>query len=188
MTPDEAWAVLILNAQAEKETNGKETEVETNDPGAIQVPRGKGRMLWLMGDLIELKMVGEDTGGSYALIESNPPPGFPGPPPHIHHREDEAFYVLEGEIELNVEGNVSRVKPGTFVHVPRGTLHTFSNPGETPARFLALISPAGFERWFEDFGEPATDLSSAPQGAPDVERILATAHEYGLEFPPPPGE
>lgn len=91
MTPDEACAVLILNAQAEKETNGKETEVETNDPGTIQVPRGKGRMLWLMGDLIELKMVGGDTGGSYALIESNPPPGFPGPPPHIHHRENEAF-------------------------------------------------------------------------------------------------
>ncbi len=50
--------------------------METNDVGAIQVPRGEGRMLWLMGDLIELKMVGEDTGGSYALIESNPPPGF----------------------------------------------------------------------------------------------------------------
>lgn len=68
--------------------------------------------------------------------------------------------MLEGEIELTVEGNVSTVGPGSFVNIPRGTLHTFRNSGDTPARFLAMVAPAGFEKFFFEVGEPATDESS----------------------------
>ncbi len=150
-----------------------------------RVAPGEGRALWVLGDLYELKAVSEETGGAYALFETTITPGLPGPPPHIHHREDEAFYVLEGEVELNVEGNVSTAGPGTFVNVPKGTLHTFKNAGTTPARFLGMVSPAGFEGFFEEVGEPATDKTTPPAGPPDVEKVVALAPKYGLEIPPP---
>lgn len=153
-----------------------------------RVAPGEGRSLWVLGDLYEFKAVGEDTGGAYALVETTASPGVPGPPPHIHHREDEAFYVLEGEIELTVEGSVSTVGPGSFVNLSKGSLHTFRNAGEAPARFLAIVAPAGFEKFFFEVGEPATDKSSPPEGPPDVEKVLAAAPKYGLEIPPPPGQ
>ena len=155
---------------------------------ATQVVSGEGRTLWVLGDLYEFKATAGDTGGTFALWETTTPPGNPGPPPHIHHNEDEAFYLLEGELELMVEGRASVVGAGTFVNIPKGTLHTFRNAGTTPTRFLGLVAPAGFEGFFEEIGEPATDPSSPPPaGPPDIEKIMATAPKYGLEIPPPTG-
>ena len=162
--------------------------MENVEKGATQVASGEGKTLWVLGDLYEFKATGEDTGGTFALWETTTPPGNPGPPPHIHHNEDEAFYILEGELELTVEGRASVVGAGTFVNIPKGTLHTFRNAGTTPARFLGLVAPAGFEGFFEEIGELATDpSSSAPAGPPDVETIMAAAPKYGLEIPPPTG-
>jgi quercetin dioxygenase-like cupin family protein len=140
----------------------------------------------VLGDLYEFKAVSEDTGGAYAAVEVTATPGLPGPPPHIHHREDEAFYLLEGELELFVEGDTGVVGAGSFVNIPRGMLHTFRNAGAESARFVAVVAPAGFEGFFEEVGEPATDPSSPPAGPPDVEKVLAAAPKYGLEIPPPP--
>lgn len=159
--------------------------MENVERGATRVAPGEGRALWVLGDLYEFKATGESTGGAYALVETTVSPGLPGPPPHIHHREDEAFYVLEGEVELNVEGNVSTAGPGSFVNVPKGTLHTFKNAGTTPARFLGIVAPAGFEGFFEEVGEPVTDKTAPPAGPPDVEKVMALAPKYGLEIPPP---
>jgi mannose-6-phosphate isomerase-like protein (cupin superfamily) len=156
--------------------------------GATQVASGEGKTLWVLGALYEFKATGEDTGGTFALWETTTPAGNPGPPPHIHHNEDEVFYVLEGELELMVEGRTSVAGPGTFVNIPKGTLHTFRNAGTAPARFLGMVAPSGFESFFEEVGEPARDRSSSPSGSPDVEKIIATAPKYGLEIPPPPGE
>ncbi len=77
---------------------------------------------------------------------------------------------------------------GTCVHAPRGTLHTFRNVGASPSRVLAVITPGGFEGFFLEAGEPATEGSSAPEGPPDVERIVEIGQKYGLEIPPPPGQ
>ncbi len=151
-----------------------------------QVPPGGGKKLWVLGDLYEFKATSGDTGGAYALVEVTATPGLPGPPPHIYHNEDEAFYVLEGEVELNVEGNLSTVGPGSFVNIPKGTLHTYRNAGTTHARFVVLLTPGGFEGFFEEVGELATDLSTPPEGPPDVEKVMAAAPRYGLEIPPPP--
>lgn len=150
------------------------------------VPPGEGRAKWVLGDLYRFLATTEDTGGKYALWETTATPGLPGPPPHIHHNEDEAFYVLEGEIELFVEGAVSTSGPGSFVNIPRGTLHTFKNTGTVPARMLGMVAPGGFEGFFEEIGEPATDPSKPPEGPPDLEKVLATAPKYGLEIPSPP--
>ena len=142
--------------------------------------------MWVLGDLYRFLATAEDTGGTYALWETTATPGLPGPPPHIHHREDEAFYVLEGEVELFVDGAVSTAGPGSFVNIPKGTLHTFKNAGAAPARMLGMVAPGGFEGFFVEVGEPATDPSQTPEGPPDVEKVLATAPKYGLEIPPPP--
>jgi hypothetical protein len=87
-----------------------------------------------------------------------------------------------------VEGRTSVVGAGTFVNIPKGILHTYKNAGTTPARFLGMVAPSGFEGFFKEIGEPARDRSSPPSGQPDVEKIMATAPKYGLEIPPPPGE
>ncbi len=154
--------------------------------GIRSVAADEGKALWVLGDLYRFVAVGEDTNGTYALLETTATPGLPGPPPHIHHREDEAFFLLEGELELSVGGDVRVVSPGAFVSIPRGTLHTFKNAGTQPAKFLVLLTPSGLEKFFEEVGEPVEDPSSPPSHPPDVEKILAAAQKYGLEIPPPP--
>ena len=153
---------------------------------AGHVSRGEGRMLWVLGDLYEFKAASEETHGAFATWETTVTPGLPGPPPHIHHREVESFYVLEGEVELSVAGRVIEAATGTFVNIPIGTLHTFRNPGTEPARLLVSVVPGGFEKFFDEIGEPATDPGSPPAGPPDVEKVVAAAPKYGLEIPPPP--
>src|SRR4028119_1346368 len=83
---------------------------------------GEGESVWVVGDLITLKLTSEDTGGAFALFEGLVAPGG-GPPPHIQHREDESFYVLEGEYEFVVEGRTMKTGSGSLLYVPRGNLH-----------------------------------------------------------------
>jgi mannose-6-phosphate isomerase-like protein (cupin superfamily) len=161
--------------------------METNNRSVTRVASGEGRSLWVLGELYTFKVVGEDTDTAFALWEQTTPPET-GPLPHIHHAEDESFYVLEGELEFMAEGGTIRATAGSFVYVPKGALHTFKNVGTVPARFLAMVAPAGFEKFFEEIGEPATDKSTppVPEGTPDVERLVATAAKYNCEVPPPP--
>jgi mannose-6-phosphate isomerase-like protein (cupin superfamily) len=105
------------------------------------------------------KASGEDTGGAYSLTDSMVPPQR-DPPPHIHHREDEAFRVLEGELEVLVGENKFKAGAGSFVHPPKGVLHSYQNVGTGPARLLTLMVPAGLERFVEEVGKPGTELSS----------------------------
>ncbi len=135
-------------------------------------------------DLITFKATSEDTNGEFIVFETLVLPGG-GPPPHIHHRESESFYVLEGEFEFLAGDRWIQAAPGSFVHVPKGSLHTLRNAGDSIGRLLTLAVPAGLEKFFEEAGEPGTDVSSPP-GPPDVEKLLATAERYGIEFPPPP--
>lgn len=132
------------------------------------------------------KASGEDTGGAYSLTDSMVPPQG-DPPPHIHHREDEAFRVLEGELEVLVGENKFKAGAGSFVHLPKGVLHSYQNVGTGPARLLTLMVPAGLERFVEEVGKPGTELSSPrPFEEGDIDKLLALAPEYGGEIPPPP--
>ncbi len=159
--------------------------MSTDERRAAYVPPGEGKKLWVADELMTFVVSGEDTGGAYSLTDSVVPPQG-GPPPHIHHREDEAFWVLEGELEVFVGEDALRVGTGSFVHLPRGVLHAYENVGATPARFLTLMVPAGLEKFFEEVGKPATDLSSPlPFEEGDIDRLLAVAPKYGVEIPPP---
>jgi quercetin dioxygenase-like cupin family protein len=151
------------------------------------VPPGEGKSFWLTTGLYTLKAVGEETDGAFALSELRSPPGAGGRL-HIHHREDESYYVLEGEFEFLKDGHTFTAGAGSFVHLPKGRPHMHRNAGDTPARALVLATPAGQEKFFEEAGVPATEGSTAPAppGPQEVERILAIAQKYGQEVLPPP--
>jgi quercetin dioxygenase-like cupin family protein len=165
----------------------KEKEVEKT--GATHVPPGEGRSLWVLSELVTYKTTSEQTGGAYSLFEVTTQPGN-GVLPHVQHREDESFYVLEGEYEfLDDAGGTTRAGAGSLIYVPRGSLHAHKNVGTTTGRLLVSQTPGGLhERFIEEIGEPAMDGSepSVSEGPQDVRRIIAIAVKYGIEIPPPP--
>ncbi|HXT35199.1 MAG TPA: cupin domain-containing protein [Chloroflexota bacterium] len=103
-----------------------------------------------VGHTITIAAGREDTGGAFALLDYELAPGFGSPSPLIHHREDEAAYVLEGRLLVRVGETERLVGPGEFIFLPRGIGHAQSNPGPAPARFLVFLVPAGFEQYFPD--------------------------------------
>jgi quercetin dioxygenase-like cupin family protein len=148
---------------------------------------GHGKTYSAVGDKYVMLATGEQTGGAYCLAEATVPPGG-GPPPHYHTREEEAFYVLEGEITFVVDGRTVVGTPGTFVQIPRGTPHAFKNHSAAPARMLIQCVPAGFEEFMAEF---ATELSSPnvpplPPSTGEIEKLLRIAPNYGIVMLPPP--
>ena len=153
----------------------------TDHQGVTHVSPGEGRAIWCVGDTYTFKAVSEDTSGAYTLFEASIPPQS-GPPPHIHHWEDEAYYILEGELEVLDNDRTMTVSAGSFVHIPKGTLHCFKNVGETLARMLLFFTPAGFEKFFFEVGQPAEKGEKAPPlGPEEIERTLVAAPKHGLE-------
>ena len=124
------------------------------DEGSAVGP-GESKALPVRGHL--LKATNADTRGAYSLIEVNVTGG--GPPQHIHKAEEEAFYVLEGEVNIQIGDQTIRGNVGSFVLIPRGTVHTFWNTGSTPAKLLIIFSPPGFEQFFFEVGEEGTDVA-----------------------------
>lgn len=150
------------------------------------VPPGEGRSIWVAGDRYTPRLGGSETGGAFALIEAEVAPGQ-GPPPHLHTREDESFYVVDGSIEFHSDGQSFRGTPGSWIVLARGTRHHFRNVGETTARLLILVTPAGLDRFFEEVGREATGAPGESDFGPaELERMLAAAPRYGLEIAPPP--
>ncbi len=152
-------------------------------------PGGGARSLWVMGVLVTLKVPGRKTGGAYALFEVTTQPGE-GPPPHVHHREDEAFYVIEGEYEFLVGGEPLRAETGSLLYVPKGTLHTHTNVGEGAGRMLVTQTPGGlYELFFQKAGMPVDgDDGRSPafeERSEAGKRIIEVAAEHGIEIPLP---
>lgn len=164
-----------------------EVRREIEGRGAAYVRPGEGRAVWVPGgQLLTYKVTAEQTGGAYSLFEGTVPPQY-GTPPHIHHREDESFYVVEGEFEFLRDGETVRAGAGSLVYVPRGSLHAFKNVGEGRGRLLMSQTPGGLhERFFEEVGEEATDRTTPP-AAKDEPDLVAVAAKYGTEVPVSPG-
>jgi mannose-6-phosphate isomerase-like protein (cupin superfamily) len=143
----------------------------------------QGHSLSVVGDIFTFKAVGEDTNGQYTFIELQVDPEI-GPPPHIHHREDEAFYIQEGELEFQLADKTVIATPGTFLYSPKGHLHSFKNISNQRAKMLVWYMPAGIEKFFAEVGAPVNDLAapSRPVTPETIERILAAAPKYGIEF------
>jgi quercetin dioxygenase-like cupin family protein len=142
---------------------------------------GEGRRLWIVGDTLTFKATGAQTGGSVAVIEVLAAPGG-GPPPHTHADEDEFWYVLDGEFEIQHGAEVSRLAAGGFAFVPRGTLHRFENVADTPSRVLIGFTPGGFDGFFFEAGSPVVEGASAPPlGPEEIARSRAAAVRYGMD-------
>jgi mannose-6-phosphate isomerase-like protein (cupin superfamily) len=139
---------------------------------------------WVLGQRLDFLATGETTAADYALFHVFIPAGPPGPLPHVHQDADEFFFVLEGRVEVLFEDSWRPLLPGQFLHVPRGTIHTFSNVTADPARMLSGFVPSGFERFFRDFGHRASldDEEPLPVQDAELERLIATAGEYGMEL------
>jgi quercetin dioxygenase-like cupin family protein len=148
---------------------------------AYTVAGGDGERIWIVGDTMTLKATGARTGGSLVLLENLTPPGG-GPPPHVHTREHEFFYVLDGRFEIRIGEAVHTVDAGGFAFVPAGTVHNFRNASEHPARVLVGFTPGGIEGFFRESGRPAThDGPAPPVDEDEIARTIAAAPRYGLE-------
>src|SRR5213594_1892098 len=163
-------------------------EANVSQPSMTQggvVGRGDGRSFWLLTDLHTFKVVGDDTNGAFTIAELTAGPEL-GPPPHLHRHADESFYILEGTFDFSLAGRPFSAGAGAFVYLPKGVIHTHRAGGGKPARALVMQSPAGVERFIQEAGTPATDLTAtpAPPGQADFERILAIAQKHGIEVPP----
>src|SRR6185437_15568109 len=145
--------------------------------------RSEGRTIAVVGDVYRFLATGEDTNGKYALWEAVVPPGG-GPPPHVHSREEEGFYVLEGEITLFLGDQRLIASAGMFANMPVGTPHSFKNEGGKPARMLISIAPAGLEQMFFEVGVPVAEgaITALPPTKEEIEKLLAIAPRYGVEI------
>ena len=152
-----------------------------NKATVIQVKPGEGAAFSAAGDVYRVLARGDQTGGVYALSEIRVSPNN-GPPPHVHSREDESFFVLEGEVTFQLGDETIVARPGTFIQGPRGIPHTFRNTGQTPARMLAFVAPPGFESFINEFAQsvPSFDSPAIPMDQKEVEKLLAAAPKYGI--------
>ncbi|MBI5385090.1 MAG: cupin domain-containing protein [Verrucomicrobia bacterium] len=146
----------------------------------IHTPSDGGNKVNVLGIPLVIRIHGRDTGGVVSAVESHDAAGG-GPPPHIHHREDETFQILEGEYEWTVGGKTFLTKKGATIFAPRGIPHTYRCLGPTPGRLLCVITPAGFEGFFEEIS------ALSPQQQQDIPRVVEIGKRYGLEILPPPG-
>lgn len=143
---------------------------------------GEGKSYWVLGDLYTFKATGKETGGTFTVMDQIIQPQS-GPPPHIHNREDEVFYILEGRFSFMCNGKQSVFETGAFVYIPKGTLHTFKNISGTPGRLLVTITPAGLEDFFYAIGTPADGRSTPPPFNPRIiEKLMRLAPEYQMEI------
>ncbi len=154
--------------------------------------RGRGSLeqsVWYSGGLLTFLATGEDTQGQFALMELINRKGNV-PPPHIHHREDETFYVIEGEMTFTIGERTIKATAGTMVFAPRDIAHSFTIDTDQ-ARMLAQISPAGLEGFFKECSVPAPSMTLPPPTETpysEKQKMMSLAPKYGFEFvlPKPP--
>ena len=145
-------------------------------------PHGEGQARWWLGALAEIKVTAEQTGGLLSLIEVTDPPDAEVPL-HVHHREDEGFWVLEGEATFEVGGKTIAASEGDFLFGPRDIPHRYT-AGPQGCRLLFIMTPGGFENLVRDMSVPAGSrtLPPVPDEEPDWERVAAIAKAYGCEL------
>jgi quercetin dioxygenase-like cupin family protein len=141
------------------------------------------KVLSVAGDRVAILLDGAATNQKYTIMEACLPPNS-GPPPHVHHKEDETISVLSGEITFFLGDTISLMKKGDFILAPRGIPHHFKNTGDEEAILLETASPAGIERFFEAVGHPLPDRNAIPlpRTAEDIARMIAIAPSFSIDI------
>ena len=170
---------------------GRRANMTIKPEGAAQYARRADpeSSVWYLGCLFTVLADSEETGGQYGLIESLSPKGTE-PPRHVHSREDETFYLLEGEITFYIGEETYKATPGMFVSAPRGVPHSYTFETDV-IRMLVLVAPGGFEEFFRppQSSEPAQAMEPPPPSEvpPDIPAIVAALEQHGVEVVGPPG-
>lgn len=146
---------------------------------------GEGQALWFLRNRMTVKATARTTGGAFGLVESLIAPGF-SPPLHVHHNEDESFFVLEGELTMQCGEEPFRASAGSFIFLPRDIAHTFVVEGDRPARMLTLLTPGGGEGVFIEGGRAAEHEGLPPAAPPDLNALKQVSARYGAEIVGPP--
>jgi len=144
---------------------------------------GEGRTIAVVGDVYRVLATSDDTNGKYAMWEAIVPPGG-GPPPHVHSREEEGFFILDGEITFQIGDKRIVATVGMFANMPVGTPHSFKNESGRPAKMLISVAPAGLEKMFFEVGVPLAEgaTTALPPSREEIEKLLAVAPRYGIEI------
>jgi mannose-6-phosphate isomerase-like protein (cupin superfamily) len=138
-----------------------------------------GEPIRFNGEMFWIKVSSRDTNGKFAIWEASVPSGN-GPPLHVHHREDEWFYVLRGTFVFELDGRQMTAKPGTSILAPRNVPHRFQNVGWGDGRLLGMVEPGGVDEFFREVADTLGGARPAP------ERMAPIAAKYGLELLGPP--
>ena len=152
----------------------KVATAENNSVAAKVIRNTEGKKVNVIGDQMTFKLTGKDTNGQFTLIEEFNDPGV-GIPLHVHEHEDEVFKVLEGEMELVVDGKTTILKAGDIGYGPRGIPHAWRIVGEQKAKVILTVFPSGIEVMFEELGQ-------LPAGPPDLAKVGEICGRYGIRF------
>lgn len=142
--------------------------------------------LYWLGELAIIHVTGKETDGRYCMIELYAT-NEGSPPWHVHHREDEGFYVIEGELTISVGGNTSKLKAGDYLLAPKDIPHTYTVDSPGHARILIVCSPSGFEDCVRALSTPATSHIPPEPGSIEIDyaKVMDIAAENGVEFVEP---
>ncbi len=145
----------------------------------LAVASDEGEARWWFGGLAVIRATAADTGGRMTIVEVTEPPGAEAPL-HVHHREDEAFWILEGDVTLRVGDATIEASAGDYAFGPRDVPHSYT-VGDAGCRMLFICTPGGFENLVREMSEPAAARTLPPpaDGAPDMERIGRIAAQNG---------
>ena len=187
----EAFSRLAAQLHRAKETVMMETQLAEKTGAAELVAIGRGRQsldrsVWYSGWLLTFLATGEETRGQFALMEQVARKGNV-PPRHIHHREDETFYVVEGEMTFSIGDETIKATAGTMVFAPRDVPHSFTIDSEQ-VRILVMVAPAGAEGFFKECSVPAPSMTLPPPAETpysEIQKMMALAPRFGFEFVPP---
>jgi quercetin dioxygenase-like cupin family protein len=148
-------------------------EAKNSSVDGIVLPPGGGKAIHVLGNPWTIKAGREDTGGPIAVMEASFRPKS-GAPAHVHRQHEETFYVLEGEFLFQLGTQTMMATAGTFVFVPRDVPHAFENVGNQPGRILGILTPGGYEQFFEE-------LAHLPPGPPDPAQFQEIFEKYDQE-------
>ena len=147
------------------------------EPKVLAYQPGEAKTVALGANIVTFLARREDTVGIYSLTEFTlAPPPTPGPPLHLHKDAHEALYILEGELDVTLGEQTRRMTTGSFVYVPRGMWHTLANPGPGPTKLLIMLTPPGYEGYWEEMAQHL-----ATGNPPDPALVLSLQQKYHLE-------
>jgi mannose-6-phosphate isomerase-like protein (cupin superfamily) len=153
--------------------------------GGFVLAADEGQPFWFLNCLAINKVSSDDSGGLLTIADHRMPAGF-APPPHIHQASDEAFLVMDGELDGFCGEQAWRAGPGSLVYLPHGIPHGFTVSGTGPGRIIVVVTPGGFDQFVTAAGEPARELRLPEPAAPDPVRITQLAAAHGIQILPPP--